>query len=206
MIRYVPVSDILGRGAMTKVAIWCRHKGDNIIGIGPHIPWHVKSDFRRFRRITTGQALAAGQKTYESFPGRTLPDRRIFVLTSEENYEVSDPEKHFIVNDVRFFKDFEEDLYIVGGATIYKLFMTGGAKLMPEIVVDCVYDGELKAGLEGEPVTITSCVEVLNKNYRQISADYELDGITTRVLGRRGEFVDQSVLKHIVGAIEEGMD
>ena len=60
--------------------------------------------------------------------------------------------------------------------------------------------------LEGEPVTITSCVEVLNKNYRQISADYELDGITTRVLVRRGEFVDQSVLKHIVGAIEEGMD
>lgn len=110
------------------------------------------------------------------------------------------------MNDVRFFKDFEEDLYIVGGATIYKLFMTGGAKLMPEIVVDCVYDGELKAGLEGEPVTITSCVEVLNKNYRQISADYELDGITTRVLVRRGEFVDQSVLKHIVGAIEEGMD
>lgn len=105
---------------MTKVAIWCRHKGDNIIGIGPHIPWHVKSDFRRFRRITTGQALAAGQKTYESFPGRTLPDRRIFVLTPEENYEVSDPEKHFVVNDVRFFKDFEEDLYIVGGATIYK--------------------------------------------------------------------------------------
>lgn len=102
MIRYVPVSDILGRGAMTKVAIWCRHKGDNIIGIGPHIPWHVKSDFRRFRRITTGQALAAGQKTYESFPGRTLPDRRIFVLTPEENYEVSDPEKHFVVNDVRF--------------------------------------------------------------------------------------------------------
>lgn len=54
-------------------------------------------------------------------------------------------------------------MYIVGGATIYKLFMTGGAKLMPEIVVDCVYDGELTAGLEGEPVTITSCVEVLNK-------------------------------------------
>ena len=37
---------------MTKIAIWCRHDGDNIIGIGPNIPWHISSDFKRFRRIT----------------------------------------------------------------------------------------------------------------------------------------------------------
>ncbi len=190
---------------MTKIAIWCRHKDDNIIGIGPHIPWHIKSDFQRFRRITTGQTLVAGQKTYESFPGRTLPDRRIFVLTLEKEYEVSDPANHFVVNDIRFFKDFEDDLYIAGGATVYKLFMTGNAKLMPEIVVDCVYHGDLD-NVKGEPVAITDCIDVLNKKYRQISADYEQDNITTRIFVQKGEFVDQDVLKRIVRAIEEGMN
>ncbi len=190
---------------MTKIAIWCRHKNDNIIGIGAAIPWHVKSDFQRFRRITEGQTLVAGQKTYENFPNRTLPNRKIFVLTLDENYEVSDSQNHSVVNDINFFKDFEDDLYIVGGATVYKLFMTGSNKLIPDIVVDCIYQKDINPNLKGEPVDITDCIDVLNKKYIQVSLDYEQDDITTRILIRKGEFVEQSVLKKIVKAIEEGM-
>lgn len=186
---------------MTKVAVWCRHEGDNVIGIGSNIPWHVKSDFQRFRRITEGKNVVAGQATYESFPNRTLPNRNIYVLTLDENYVVSDKERHFAVNDVSFFKEFEEDVYISGGATVYKLFMTGGSKLMPDIVVDCVYKGKLNQELQGAKVDITPCIESLNKNYRQIMPDFDLDDITTRVLVRKGEFVEQSVLKHLVFAI-----
>ena len=191
---------------MTKVAIWCRHKDDNIIGIGENIPWHIKSDFQRFRRITEGKTLVAGQKTYESFPNRTLPNRKICVLTLDTEYEVSDLKNHKVVNDVKVFKEWEEDLYISGGATIYKLFMTGGNKLMPDIVVDCIYNGEINPDLKGQPVDITDCIEVLNKKYMQVSINYELDNITTRIFIRKGEFVEQSVLKHIVQAIEEGIN
>lgn len=189
---------------MTKVAVWCRHVGDNIIGIGPNIPWHVKSDFKRFRRITEGQNLIAGETTYESFPNRTLPNRKIFVLTFNEGYEVSDKANHFVVNDVNDFKDFEEDLYISGGASVYKLFMTGSSKLMPEIVVDCMYKGDLDPSLEGPKVDITPCIEALQKSYSQVSQDYELDNITTTIWVRKGEFVEQSVLKRIIQAIESG--
>ncbi len=188
---------------MTKVAIWCRHKGDNIIGIGPHIPWHVASDFKRFRRITEGQNLVAGETTYETFPNRTLPNRKIYVLTLNQQYEVSDASNHFVVNNINEFKEFPEDLYISGGATIYKLFMTGGAKLLPDIVVDCEYQGDLPQDLKGQPVDISACVEVLQHKYRQMSVDYELDGIITRVYVKKGEFVEQSVLKRIIKAIEE---
>ena len=190
---------------MTKIAIWCRHKNDNIIGIGAAIPWHVKSDFQRFRRITEGQTLVAGQKTYENCPNRTLPNRKIFVLTLDENYEVSDSQNHSVVNDIKFFKDFEDDLSIVGGATVYKLFMTGSNKLIPDIVVDCIYQKDINPNLKGEPVDITDCIDVLNKKYIQVSLDYEQDDITTRILIRKGEFVEQSVLKKIVKAIEEGI-
>ena len=62
---------------MTKIAIWCRHDKDNIIGIGPQIPWHIPSDFKRFRRITNGTNIVCGQTTYESFPNRTLPNRKM---------------------------------------------------------------------------------------------------------------------------------
>ena len=187
---------------MTKVAVWCRHQNDNIIGIGPHIPWHISSDFKRFKRITKGQNIIAGEKTYESFPNKTLPNRKIYVLTFNENYEVSDKQNHFVVTNINDFKEFEQDLYISGGATIYKLFMTKDEKLMPDIVVDSMYKGELNPNLEGPKIDISECIDILKNKYIKISSDYELDNITTTVWVKKGDFVEQSVLKRIICAIE----
>lgn len=189
---------------MTKVAVWCRHKDDNIIGIGPNIPWRVSSDFKRFRRITEEQCLVAGQTTYESFPNRTLPNRQIIVLTFDAKYEVSDKENHMVVTDINDFKKVEGDLYISGGASVYKAFMTGGEKLRPDIIVDSMYMGELNPELEGQKVDITPCIEIMNKDYRKISPDYELDNIVTSVYIKKGDFVEQSVIKRIITAIEAG--
>lgn len=187
---------------MTKVAVWCRHQGDNIIGIGPQIPWHVSSDFKRFKRITEGQNIVAGEKTYESFPNRTLPNRKIYVLTFNLEYEVSDSKNHFVVTNINEFKDFEQDLYISGGASIYKLFMSSSEKLMPDIVVDSMYKGELNPNLTGPKIDISECIDILQKKYFKISIDYEQDNITTTVWVKKGDFVEQSVLKRIVYAIE----
>lgn len=185
-----------------KIAVWCRHKGDNIIGIGPNIPWRISSDFRRFRRLTEGQTLAAGEKTYESFPNRTLPNRKIAVLTFNADYEVSDKENHTVVTNIKQFKDFEGDLYISGGASIYKAFMTGSVALMPDIIVDSMYCGALNPELRGEPVDISVCINIMQKDYRQISQNYTLDDVITTVWVRKGCFVEQSTLKHIIQAIE----
>jgi len=187
---------------MTKIAVWCRHQNDNIIGIGAHIPWHISSDFKRFKRITEGKNIIAGEKTYESFPNRTLPNRKIYVLTFNSDYEVSDSKNHFVVTNVKDFQEFEQDLYISGGASVYKLFMTSNNKLMPDIVVDSMYKGELNPNLEGPKIDITTCIDVLKSKYIKISQDYELDNITTTVWVKKGDFVEQSVVKHIIEAIE----
>lgn len=187
---------------MTIVAVWCRHKDDNVIGIGANIPWRVSSDFKRFRRLTEGQNLVAGEKTYESFPNRTLPNRKIYVLSFNPDYEVSDAQNHFVVTDVKEFQDFKGALYLAGGASVYKTFMTAVPKLLPDIVVDSVYQGELNPELQGEKIDITSCVETLHKKYQKISNDYEEDGVVTSVWLKKGDFVDCSVIKHIFNAIE----
>lgn len=187
---------------MTKIAVWCRHENDNIIGIGPNIPWKILSDFKRFRRITESKTLVAGEKTYESFPNRTLPNRKIIVLTFNEAYEVSDPDNHSVETNIKNFKDFQEDLYISGGASIYKAFMSGGEKLMPDIIVDSMYKGEINPELKGEKIDITYCIDVMNKEYKKISKDYDLDQVITTVWIKKGSFVDQTALKHIITAIE----
>lgn len=187
---------------MTKVAIWCRHADDNLIGMGKQIPWDVPSDSQKFVRMVTGQNVVVGRKTYETLPGRTLPDAEIFVVTSDEGYEFADKKHHHRAADVSEFKGFEEDLYIAGGAKIYEQFMLLSPKLMPDIIVDCVYHGELKNDLVGEKIDITSCIEIMSKNYWKISEDFEKDNVMTAIYVKRGEFINQAVLKSLLNDIE----
>ncbi len=185
---------------MSKVAVWCRHNGDNIIGIGPQIPWHIPSDFRRFRKITEGEAIVVGQTTYESFPNRTLPNRDIHILTLTPEYEVSDKNRHFVHNNIKDFKDYEGDLYICGGATIYKLFMTSGNSLLPDVIVDSKYMGEID-NLEGNKIDITPCIEIMQKQYQKVSPDYEQENVLTSLWVKKGDFVEQEILKKLINII-----
>lgn len=183
---------------MTKIAIWCRHNNDNIIGIGPNIPWHIPSDFKRFRRITEKSSITCGQTTYESFPNRTLPNRKIFVLSFDEKYEVSDKDNHFVVTDAKKLSSIKEPLYICGGASIYKMFMQSDA---PEVIVDSCYNGEIDPNLSGNPVDITLCVDIMKNSYEKVSSNFEEDNVTTTVWVKKNAIVDDEVLNHIIKSI-----
>ena len=186
---------------MTKVAIWCRHAQDNLIAVGKNIPWQIKSDSEFFIHVVEGGNVVMGRLTYEALPNRTIPNCKIYVLTSDYTYKVSDKDNHFVVSDVRDFKDFPEDLYIAGGAKVYESFLTGGAKLLPDIVVDCVYDGEIFPNLKGDKINISSCLPVLAKKYAKV-AENQVDGVERRMLIKRGDFVDQAVMKKILTLLQ----
>lgn len=190
---------------MTVVAIWCRHEGDNIIGIGADLPWLVESDKKRFWDVVCGQTMVCGRKTYESFPQQLTEGRKIFVMTRNSDYEVSDKDNHFVIGAQKPLADLEEDIYVAGGAEIYSLFMSGKESLKPHIVVDCVYQGALDERV-GEVIDITDSVNLLEKKYRRISAYYCLDNVRCAVWVRKGEFVEQSVLKRIVSILECGAE
>lgn len=182
---------------MVKIALWCRHKDDNIIGIGPYIPWHISSDFKRFKRLTKNKALLVGQTTYESFPNRTLPNRKIYILSFDKNYEVSDKTNHFVI-PLEEVHNIQEELYISGGASIYKLM---SEQLEADFIVDCVYQGDLDSSLTGTPVDITPSVEIMHKHYEKITDDFVLDNVATAVWSKKGAPIDQATLTHLTNAI-----
>ena len=47
---------------------------NRVIGRGNQLPWHLPADFKWFQRMTTGQIVVMGRKTFESI-GRPLPNR-----------------------------------------------------------------------------------------------------------------------------------
>lgn len=188
---------------MMVVAIWCRHSGDNLIGIGARIPWCVPSDTARFLGVVRGQTVVCGRKTYESLPNRTLDGCKIFVMSSDADYEVADEANHRVIFSQKSLNEYEEDIYVAGGAAVYHLFMSGKEKLKPQIVVDCVYEGQITE-TEGERVDITDSVAIMEKGYRRISPYYVLDSVKAAIWLRKGEFVEQNVLKRIVAVLEDG--
>ena len=53
---------------------------NRVIGCGNRLPWHLPEDFRWFKRMTTGNIVVMGRKTFEGLP-KPLPNRRTVVLT-----------------------------------------------------------------------------------------------------------------------------
>ena len=51
------------------------------IGKDNELLWRIPDDLKRFKRLTTGNAIIMGKKTWESLPRRPLPDRENIVLT-----------------------------------------------------------------------------------------------------------------------------
>src|SRR5438094_8670 len=53
---------------------------NRVIGAGNKIPWHLPEDFKWFKKMTTGQVIVMGRKTFEAI-GKPLPNRTTIVLT-----------------------------------------------------------------------------------------------------------------------------
>ena len=90
---------------------------NRVIGRGGQIPWHIPDDFRWFKKMTTGQCVLMGRKTFESM-GKPLPNRTNFVVTREGTV----PEGVHAVRDLRQFDPEAHscDVWVIGGAEIYR--------------------------------------------------------------------------------------
>ena len=123
-------------------------------------------------------------------------------MTSHQDYELIS-QNHEIISSQKDLKDIEDDLYIAGGREVYELFLTGKEALKPEIIVDCVYEGAID-NLGGNKNTITECMKIVEKNYRRITPFYQKGKVKSVILVRKGEFVEQSILRKIVSILENG--
>ena len=113
---------------------------EGIIGKDNTIPWHYSADLKRFKRLTTGNTIIMGRKTWESLPIKPLPNRRNIVITRSS------------IKDIECFQNIdsalqtcEGDVWFIGGAGIYQEAMKKAdiidMTLVPDNVSgeDCIY-------------------------------------------------------------------
>jgi len=87
------------------------------IGQGNKIPWHLPEDFRWFKKMTTGNVIVMGRKTFESI-GKPLPNRTTIVL-SRSNFQYPGVRTVTSLDEVRPLTA-DHQVFICGGAQVYE--------------------------------------------------------------------------------------
>ncbi len=121
------------------------------IGKDNKIPWHISEDLKLFKRITSGNIVIMGRKTYESI-GKPLPGRITIVITSKpedflkrKNTNGSEADHKQSTNfdslhacgsltdalnkAESIIKDTDKKVFIAGGASIYSQSIDSASKL-----------------------------------------------------------------------------
>lgn len=104
---------------------------NNVIGGDNKLLWHISDDLKRFKKITSGNTIVMGRKTFESLPG-VLPNRKHIILTRDKNYTVDNPYVEVIhnINDIiNNFKNSPVEVFIIGGGEIYNQFINYADKI-----------------------------------------------------------------------------
>lgn len=98
---------------------------DDEYGIGKtnDLPWYIPEDLKHFKKITDGNTVVMGRKTWESIPNKYKP------LSNRENIVLSktlDDNRCIIFKDeMELIKnlDGKKNVFIIGGSHLYELFL-----------------------------------------------------------------------------------
>jgi dihydrofolate reductase len=92
------------------------------IGKDGQMPWHLPEDLAHFKRVTLGQPVIMGRKTWDSLPARfrPLPGRLNIVITRQNDWQAEGALRAHSIDDAMRLCGDVADAWIMGGAEIYR--------------------------------------------------------------------------------------
>lgn len=102
---------------------------NNALGKDGDLLWHLPNDLKHFKALTLGHSVVMGARTYFSLPRRPLPKRRNIVLTSRTLPEFDGAELARSVPDALRMTASEDEVFVIGGGTLYEQTLPFADKL-----------------------------------------------------------------------------
>jgi dihydrofolate reductase len=123
------------------VSLVVAYARNGVIGRDGELPWHLPSDMRHFRELTTGGTVVMGRKTYGSIPEkfRPLPGRRNLVLSRDGAFRA--PGAEVFASLPAALDACGRDCFVIGGAATYAEALSQAAR---------VYATEIAEEVEGD--------------------------------------------------------
>ena len=100
---------------------------NNELGLNNDLIWHLPNDLKFFKEKTLNQNIVMGYNTFVSL-GRVLPNRKHIVLSFEK---VRLPLEVIQFNNLEDLNNYikDKDVFIIGGASMYKQFIDKADRL-----------------------------------------------------------------------------
>jgi dihydrofolate reductase len=96
---------------------------DNGIGNKNDLLWHIPEDLKRFRKLTLGNTVIMGKKTWESLPNKPLPGRKNIIITDDLKDNFEPGITTYSIEEALSKCGADEEIFIIGGGSIYRQFM-----------------------------------------------------------------------------------
>lgn len=95
------------------------------MGIGKNndLLWHIPEDLKRFKKLTIGKTVIMGKKTWESLPRKPLAGRKNIVITDKPGECFESSVTAYSIEDALNKCQKDEEVFIIGGGSIYRQFM-----------------------------------------------------------------------------------
>ena len=116
---------------------------NGVIGKDQQMPWHLPEDLAHFKRVTLGQPVIMGRKTWDSLPPkfRPLPGRPNIVVTRQATWRAEGAQVAHSVAQALALCPQDSHPWVIGGAELYALALP----LATRVVVT-----EIDADFEGD--------------------------------------------------------
>ncbi len=97
---------------------------NNVVGVKNQLPWNIPEDLKHFKQVTDGKVVLMGSNTFDSIVAvlkKPLPNRKNIVVTLNKDLKVPPGVELYFDFYEALEKYKNEDLFVIGGPTIWKL-------------------------------------------------------------------------------------
>lgn len=96
------------------------YSDNRVIGKDNTLPWRLPSDLAHFKRVTMGQPIIMGRKTWESL-GRPLPGRPNLVISRNDSFAADGADVYSSLETALNACQDAERVCIIGGEQLFRL-------------------------------------------------------------------------------------
>lgn len=101
------------------IAIIAAMAPNRAIGKDNKLPWRISEDLKNFKRLTSGNTVVMGRKTFESI-GKPLPNRNNVVISSSFPATPGIDVCQTVDEALEKARSYRKDVFIIGGSSIYQ--------------------------------------------------------------------------------------
>ena len=125
---------------MTEIILIAAYAKNRVIGLNGDMPWHLPADLKRFKKVTSGNSIIMGRKTFQSI-GRALPNRRNIVISRNTEFKADKIEIANSLEAALLMVAGEEKAFVIGGGQIYASALPH-AEILDVCEIDLETDGD----------------------------------------------------------------